>query len=198
MTLLKIMFTQIYRKVMSSLENNLPPWLYYHSPDHTRYVLEKSIFLAEQEGVTGRELFLIKVAALYHDIGFIEGREDHEQKSCRIASKELPEFDITPEELDKICSMIMATKIPQRPKTLSEKILADADLEYMGTDSFHKVSEKLFRELKHNQPQLSRQEWNEIQVKFLTNHSYHTNYCKIHCEAIKASHLADLKVQIES
>ncbi len=192
------MFEQIYRKVISNLENNLPPWLYYHSPEHTKYVLEKAEFLAEQEGVSGRDLFLLKVAALYHDLGFIKGREEHELKSCEIAEKELSEYDVSPEENNKICSMIMATKIPQQPKTLLERILADADLEYLGTDSFPEISEDLYRELLHDKPNLSRQEWNEIQIKFLKEHSYHTNYCKIHCEAVKAEHLQDLMTKVKT
>ena len=195
---MKIMFAQIYRKVMSNLENNLPPWLYYHSPDHTKYVLEKSIFLAEQEEVSGRELFLIKVAALYHDLGFIKGREDHERKSCEMAAEELPQYEISPEEIQKICGMIMATQIPQQPKNLSEKILADADLEYLGTDYFYEISERLYKELKHFTPKLTRQEWIEIQVKFLSNHSYHTSYCQKYCEEIKAANLAELKTSLAS
>ena len=190
------MFEQIYRKVISNLENNLPTWLYYHSPEHTKYVLEKTIFLAEQERVSGRDLYLLKVAALYHDLGFIKGREEHEQKSCEIAAEELKEFDISTQENEMICKMIMATKIPQQPKTHLEKILADADLEYLGTESFPEISEDLYKELLHDRPNLSRQEWNEIQVKFLQDHSYHTNYCKVHCEAIKAAHLADLKKKV--
>lgn len=192
------MFEQIYRKVISNLENNLPPWLYYHSPEHTKYVLEKAEFLAEQEGVSGRDLFLIKVAALYHDLGFIKGREDHEVKSCDIAAKELSDFGISPEENEKICKMIMATKIPQKPQNLLERILADADLEYMGTDKFHEISEDLYRELLHDKPNLSRQEWNQIQIKFLKEHSYHTNYCKEYCEAVKAAHLRDLLARVEN
>lgn len=191
------MFEQIYRKVISNLENNLPPWLYYHSPEHTKYVLEKAEFLAEQEGVSGRDLFLLKVAALYHDLGFIKDREEHELKSCEIAEKELSEYDVSPEENNKICSMIMATKIPQQPKTLLERILADADLEYLGTESFPEISEDLYRELLHDKPNLSRQEWNEIQIKFLKEHSYHTNYCQIHCEAVKAEHLQDLMSKVK-
>lgn len=183
---------------MSNLENNLPPWLFYHSPDHTRYVLEKSIFLAGQEGITGRDLFLIKVAALYHDIGFIIRREEHEQKSCEIATEELQEFLISSEEIQKICKMIMATKIPQQPQNFLEKILADADLEYLGTDQFYEISEKLFQELKHEHSDLSREEWNEIQVKFLSKHSYHTNYCQVNCEPVKAAHLAELKARLAS
>ncbi len=111
-----------------------------------------------------------------------------------MAVAELPQFDISPEEIRKICGMIMATKIPQEPSTLYEKILADADLEYLGTDSFYETSELLYRELLHKQPKLSRQQWNEIQVNFLSSHTYHTNYCKVHCEPIKAAHLEALKV----
>lgn len=190
------MFTKIYKEVMSNLENNLPSWLHYHSPDHTRYVLEKAIFLAGQEEVTGRDLFLLKVAALYHDLGFIKDRENHEQTGCEIAARELPEYGLTPEETSKICGMIMATKIPQDPKTTSEKILADADLEYMGTDQFQEISEKLYREMLYSRPDLTRDQWNEIQVEFLSNHSYHTSYCKEHCEAKKAGHLAALLNQL--
>lgn len=189
-------FTEIYKKVMSNLENNLPSWLHYHSPEHTQYVLEKSIFLAQQEGISGRELFLIKVAALYHDLGFIKGREDHEIKSCKIAAEELPEFGVTSEEIRKICGMITATKIPQKPKNKLEKILADADLEYLGTDQFYETSEKLYRELLHSKPNLTRQEWNEIQINFLTHHTYHTPYCRKFCEAKKAEHLSELKEQL--
>ena len=181
---------------MSNLENNLPPWLYYHSPDHTKYVLERSIFLARQEGISGRDLFLIKVAALYHDLGFIKGRKDHESISCELAAKELPEYDISPEEIRKICGMIAATRIPQNPQTPLENVLADADLEYLGTDSFYETSEKLYQELLHDQPNLSRQQWNEIQVKFLSGHTYHTNYCKEFCEAIKLKHLKELQAQL--
>ena len=193
---MKTMFTKIYEKVMSNLESNLAPWLHYHSPEHTRYVLEKAIFLAEQEGITGRDLFLVKVAALYHDLGFTKGRENHESKSCEIAAEELPEFKVTAEEIEKICSMISATKIPQQPKNLLEKVLADADLEYLGTDHFYETSEKLYQELLHSQPDLSRQDWNEVQVDFLAGHTYHTNYCKKHCEAKKAAHLAELRAQV--
>lgn len=190
------MFKRIYKEVMSKLENDLPPYLHYHSPAHTRYVLDKAEFLAEKEGITGRDLFLLKVAALYHDLGFIIDRKDHERTGCEMASKELPHYGLTPEEIHKVCNMIAATRIPQNPETTSEKILADADLEYMGTDKYYEISEDLYKEMLYFQPDLSRDQWNEIQVDFLSNHSYHTQYCKTHCEAKKAEHLAKLRKEL--
>lgn len=190
------MFKKIYKEVMSNLESNLPSSLHYHSPAHTRYVLERAEFLAEQEGVTGRDLFLIRVAALYHDIGFVRARKDHEKTGCEIAAKDLPGYGLTAEEIEKVCNMIMATKIPQNPKTLPEKILADADLEYLSTDQFYEISEKLYREVLHSNPKISRDQWNKIQIDFLSNHYYHTNYCKIYCEEKKAEHLAELRKEL--
>ncbi|WP_168137621.1 HD domain-containing protein [Salinimicrobium oceani] len=192
------MFAKIYKEVMSKLENNLPSWLHYHSPAHTQYVLDKAIFLAEQEGVDGRDLFLIKVAALYHDLGFIENMENHEERGCRMAAQELPEYGLSQEETSKICDMIMATRIPQQPNTTLEKVLADADLEYLGTDKYDEISEQLYKELLHSRPDLTRAQWNEIQVKFLCSHSFHTSYCKIHCEAKKAEHLEALREKLTS
>ena len=73
--------------------------------------------------------------------------------------------------------MIRATIIPQKPKTKLECILADADLEYLGTDNFEHIGNKLYLELKHYNPNLSLEEWNEIQINFLQSHFYHTSYC---------------------
>ena len=49
-----------------------------------------------------------------------------------MAKEELPKFGLSEKDIELICGMIMATKIPQNPKTKLEKIIADADLEYLG------------------------------------------------------------------
>lgn len=190
-------FEKIYRQVISKLENELPPGLYYHSTDHTKYVLRMAEFLAEKEGVSGRDLFLLKVAALYHDTGFTVGREDHEETSCSIASEELPGYGLTSEEIKKVCSMILATRLPQQPKTKLEKILADADLEYLGTDKFEKVGELLYKEMAFLQPEMDKEKWHEIEKKFLHNHKYHTKFCRENREPKKSENLEKVKRKLE-
>ena len=98
--------------------------------------------------------------------------------SCEIAAQELPDYGLKKTEIDQICGMIRATKIPQNPKTKAEMVLADADLEYLGTDNFSEISQNLYREMKYFQPDLTVEQWNEIQVNFITGHHYHTTYCK--------------------
>jgi uncharacterized protein len=186
-------FQQIYTKVISKLENRLPSYLTYHNPAHTRYVLERVEEIGKQEKMPEDELYLIKVAALYHDSGFTISRKDHEEISCEIACQELPEYGFEQKDIDKICGMIRATKIPQQPKTKAEMILADADLEYLGTDNFKEISQRLYREMKHFQPDLTVDQWNEIQVNFLTSHHYHTNYCKKNREPRKLLNLEKIR-----
>jgi uncharacterized protein len=186
-------FNEIHDRVTAILASELPNHLVYHNLVHTKYVLDKSILIAREENINGNELSLIKIAALYHDIGFIKNRDNHEELGCEIAHQDLPHHGFSKEEIDQICGMIMATKIPQSPNNHLEKIIADADLEYLGTERFELVSEKLYKELKHFNNALSRKEWYSIQVNFLSAHQYHTLFCKEHREPIKNQNLEKVK-----
>lgn len=171
-------FKAIYGEVISTLESKLPSYLTYHGVHHTKYVLERATYIAEKEKVSKKDLFLLQIAALYHDIGFIEGHEDHELKGCKIARENLTKRGFTENELEKICGMIMATKIPQHPNTHLERILADADLEYLATKRFKEIGDTLFQELKHRDKSFTRSKWNKLQIDFMQNHEYHTDYCR--------------------
>ncbi|MDQ3535664.1 MAG: HD domain-containing protein [Bacteroidota bacterium] len=179
------------------MEHNLSAYYTYHNFDHTQYVLEKSIFIAEIENIPKDDVTLLKIAALYHDIGFTLKRENHEETGIQIASTELLELGFGEADIEKISGMIMATKIPQRPKNILEKIIADADLEYLGTDKFDEFGQKLFREMKYFQPTLTPTQWLEIQIEFLSNHSYHTNYCRKFTEPVKQIYLEQLKAKVK-
>jgi len=190
-------FDQLYEKTISRLEKDLPAYLTYHDANHTRYVLEKTILIAEKENVSDHELFLLKIAALYHDTGHIKNSENHEAESCRIAMQDLAELGFDETEIDQICNMIMATKIPQQPKSNIEGILADADLEYLGTSEFDVISDKLLSELKHFRPELTPRQWYNMQIDFISKHKYHTEYCQTHYESTKLKNLEKIKIKLQ-
>lgn len=179
-------------EVLLRLENELPPYLSYHNAAHTRYVLDKTALLADQENVFGRERLLLYLAALYHDSGFLINHDQHEQRGCKLAHKNLSTEGLKQDELEKICTAIMATAIPQKPESLIGAILADADLFYLGTDDYDFYADKLFRELKHFQPKLSESEWRGMQINFLEKHRYHTEYCKNRLKATKEENLKNI------
>lgn len=189
-------FEKIYSKVIGDLVRGLPYWLSYHDVNHTKYVLQKAEEIAKEENISGRELLLVKIAALYHDTGFLEDRKDHEERSCKIFSVDFSESDLSLAEIELVCGLIMATRVPQQAETLLAKIVADADLEYLGTEHFESFSKHLYQEIFHFEPELTTRKWDELQIKFLTAHKYHTAYCKIHNEPVKQKNLELVKKRL--
>ena len=85
--------------------------------------------------------------------------------------------------------MIMATKIPQSPQNKLEEIIADADLEYLGTESAGVKADLFFNELQHLNPSLTKAEWDKTQISFLQQHHYFTGFCKENREQVKTAYL---------
>lgn len=183
---------KLQKQIVELLEAKLPTYLTYHNIPHTLYVLDVCRNIAGHENVSGEDFLLLEVAALLHDVGHIHSSKEHELESCKIAQQILPEYGVTEQQLTKICGMIMATEIPQRPNNLLEEILADADLEYLGTNQFKPIGDRLLNELRHFNPDLSDEQWNQIQIKFMSQHKYFTNFCKLHREPLKNKHLKAL------
>lgn len=179
--------------VLGLLNNKLSKFYYYHNAPHTMYVVNKAIEIAEHEKCTAEEIDLISVAALWHDAGYINTYAGHEEESCMLAKKYLPEYGYSFKAIETICGMIMATKIPQSPKNLLEQIIADADLEYLGTPAAGKTATELYKELKYINPLLTKAQWHKIQIKFLQQHHYFTNYCKTKREPSKQAYLKKIK-----
>ena len=175
--------------VIELLNKHLPPHYFYHNTAHTIYVYEQARALAGLEQCTELETDLIGAAALMHDSGFINNYNNHEEERCHLAKKYLPDFGYTENQINIICHMIMATKIPQSPITLAEKILADADLEYLGTELAATFANNLFRELNQINPSITEAVWNRRQIEFIGGHQYFTSTCRRTREAAKQQYL---------
>jgi adenylate cyclase len=173
-----IQFSDLQELMLDRLERDLPHYLHYHNVKHTVDVVTEAELIGWGEGCTDEEILLLKTAGLFHDAGHIISYEDHELHSTRIACDVLPEFNYTQEQIDRICSIIMATKLPPQPKDLLEKIICDSDLDYLGRSDFIPVSNSLFEELKATKRMSSLNEWNKLQVKFISGHQYFTNTAK--------------------
>jgi len=171
----KEVYETIRAKILHYLEANLSKDLLYHGVHHTIDVEKQAIRIAKNENIRDDDdLFLLKVACLYHDTGFLFTYRDHEVAGCNLAKKELPEYGLTPEQIDIICGMIMATKIPQTPHNKLEEIICDADLDYLGRADFTPISNTLFLELKARNYVLTENDWNLIQINFFKHHNFFT------------------------
>ena len=160
--------------ILNKLKNDLPSHLLYHNIHHTLDVYNRAKYIANKEGIYGPDLKLLLIAAIYHDAGYLKQKEDHEMISCEMVREYLPQFNYDSDSIEKICSIIMATKIPHKPKSLLEKIICDADMDYLGRNDFFKIGEKLYREFLESGIILTPEEWNIIQVVFLEQHHFFT------------------------
>ncbi len=160
--------------ILTRLEKELSPNLYYHGVHHTMDVYEASIKIAELEGLSQEEKVLINTAALYHDSGFLFKYEHNEELAVELVGEMLPQFGYNKEQVETICRIILTTRVKARPYTLLEKIMCDADYDYLGRKEVKQIAESLYLELKEHGFKADEKEWNEIQIKFLKKHQYYT------------------------
>lgn len=186
------LFTNIKVVVCEKLKG-LDPNLTYHNLLHTLDVLHQSERLADKEGISDAEdIYLLRIAALYHDTGFLETYTEHEKTSCSIFLKDAGKFGLTQKQKDKVMALIMATRIPQNPTTLLERIICDADLDYLGRDDFFTIGDTLRKEFLHYRVLKNNAEWDNVQLKFLQSHHYHTATSRIDREPVKQKHYNSL------
>lgn len=171
--------------VIDMLKNKLPENYYYHNFEHTLYVLQNVIEIGTNENCTDSDLELLQAAALWHDTGYIHKYAGHEEESCLLAKNYLPHYGYSEKDIVEIVGMIMATKILQTPTNKLEEIMADADLEYLGTNEVAEKAHLLFRELQSLNPSLNEVEWNKMQIAFLNTHHFFTNYCKTNKDPLR-------------
>ncbi len=189
-------FDKAYSFLIDRLEKELPHYLHYHNADHTKDVIAATESLAEAENVSERELTILKTAALFHDCGFLETYTDHEEISCDMARKWLPQFGYSQEVIDEICELILATKLPQRPKTQLARLICDADLYYLGTDKYFLRANKLYKELHEAGFVKAREEWRKEEIKFVEGHHYFTETAQKKLDTKLGKTLEQLKLRI--
>jgi uncharacterized protein len=178
---------------LARLERELSPALCYHSVAHTRDDVVVAVErLAAQEGVVGEALLLLRTSAYFHDLGFVEQREQHELIGARVASEVLPRFGYRPEQIALIQGMILATRLPQTPHTPLECILADADLDVCGRDDFLALNRCLRAELAAAGSTTSDRDWYSGQLSFLQAHRYWTAAARATRDHVKRANIAAL------
>ncbi|MCB9223676.1 MAG: adenylate/guanylate cyclase domain-containing protein [Crocinitomicaceae bacterium] len=192
-----INYMKAERHIMKILETQLSPKLLYHSINHTIDVTKAVERLAIMEGITDEDLFLLKSAATYHDAGFIEKYENNEAIGMRLAREILPRYGYTDEQIDVIDGLIKSTEIPQSPQSHLQQIMCDADLDYLGRDDFHVIADLLRRELREHGKLNSDRLWDEIQIKFLEQHTYFTESAIKSRQAKKMANIEEIKERLK-
>lgn len=188
-------YPDICFKILSDFKKNLPEYLTYHSYEHIIDVANVCDHYIETYRIDDPLAKLIRIAAVSHDFGYTVSPLNHEEQSITMIEPMLRPI-LTADEITKVNGMIRATKVPQQPQTFAEKILADADLDYLGRNDYDELSENLRQEFLQNGVINTDKEWLDLQISFLKNHKYHTLYAKWNRRKTKLKKLRELQEKL--
>ena len=186
-------YIKIRKKAFEILNSKLSKKLYYHGAHHTYDVLSVINQFIKREKIDPYTAKLLRIGTLYHDIGFSISNVEHEKLGCEIVEKYMLEYGFAKKDIQFVKGLIMATRIPQTPKNYLEKIICDADLDYLGRNDFYPISYQLFKELQAFSIITDVNEWNKIQIKFLEAHQYHTEFSQKIRQPKKELRIKELK-----
>ncbi len=188
-------YFKLRRRALNLLRTELSDDLRYHGIAHTLGVLKVCNNYIRREKVSRDEAQLLRTGAICHDLGFTVSYYDHEDHSVKIAIDLMTQYGYSEKNRNAVIGLINATKVPQSPKNHLEKILCDADLDYLGRKDYKKISDLLFHELNAFGQISSKKEWREMQISFLENHEYHTPFARKNRKPGKERRLRELREQ---
>ena len=173
--LLPMDFEHARKSILTRLKSGLSEKLYYHDIKHTLDVEKAAIRLAKLEGIKGESLILLRTAVLFHDSGYLFHTSENEYLGIGLAQKELPKYGYSKNQITIISNIIKATTKDETPSTLLEKIMCDADHDYLGRVDYSHLAKKLRRELDELGHHMNDKEWVEFQLNYLEDtHAYYT------------------------
>ena len=169
------------------------PYLHYHNLYHTLQVVSHTKEIAQFYKYNDPDLFMLMAAAWFHDTGYLlaDNTEVHEQKSTELMAEFLSSKNVAFNIIENASNNIMATKMPVRPHTLSEKIICDADMYHLGTDDFFNHNQLVKEELEARLHK-PMENWRNSSLSFLIKHQFYTTYCQDLLNAGKQKNLQKL------
>jgi predicted metal-dependent HD superfamily phosphohydrolase len=195
----KALISAAEQYVVNIFSQRIDRELSFHSFEHTRDVVLHCELIAGNYELNETDHTALILAAWFHDTGYSAGsKKTHEQESQRIATEFLQRNHAGPELIARVNGCIIATRMPQSPTTLIERIICDADLFHLGTNEFS-AKNKLLRDEINNfqEDKIGKKEWKKLNIEFLDRHRYFTEYGRETLEPVKRRHLEELKEKVQ-
>ncbi|SHM83794.1 Pycsar system effector family protein [Polaribacter sp. KT 15] len=185
---------EVEKFVFSFLSKNIHSNFVYHNLAHTQRVVESVKEIAESLKLDNIALENLVIAAWFHDIGYVEGSDNHEQKSIKIAAKFLKENNFDEKRIQVVSEVILATEMNSVPKNILEEIIRDADCAHLASKDFIDYTSLLRREWELSlEKKYTNAEWINLNLAFLTQkHRYYTDFALRNWSEGKEKNIAKL------
>jgi predicted metal-dependent HD superfamily phosphohydrolase len=162
----------------------------YHNFEHTQMVVRDALWIGNGCNLTDSQMFIVEVAAWFHDSGFSKTYLQHEEAGAALAATFLNQHKADASLVTQVADCIRATRMPQQPVDIVQQVLCDADLAYLGSNQFFVVSDKLLNEWQqHTQNDLDEFEFSMVSEGFLLRHTYFTPFARAYLNAGKKLNL---------
>lgn len=165
--------------VENILDEKLSKDCVYHSKVHTFDVLRNVETIGKYCGLDEDEMNILRISALFHDVGYISSNDGHEIESVRYAERFLSTRGIDPEIIEQVKNSILATQMPQQPVDLLGQVLCDADMMHLTYKDYFDRIDLLRQEWSNTgKVSLDEMEFHEVALDFFKSHNYFTEYGK--------------------
>jgi len=170
----------------------------YHNLDHTIQVVDKIKILAKEENVSPEDTEDLLLAGWFHDLGYIDDSENHEEESRKMAELFLREHKFDEARIAKIGKLILATDKFYKPTDHLESIIKDADFYHLASEDYFNVCENLRLEIKevHHQ-KFSKLQWAELNTAFFAKHQFYTKFARENWQPIKEKNTEKIFAKIK-
>jgi predicted metal-dependent HD superfamily phosphohydrolase len=192
-------YKRVAKYVTDIFEEHPHPNLVYHNLEHTTNVVERAEEIAAHYQLTEADTLTIYIAAWFHDTGHLfTDIEKHEEYSVDLMKEFMQKESSDHASLiPKIADCILATKVQNKPKTVPEEILRDADTYHFGTKDFKKTNKQVKKEFELRGYNMLVRDWVKNTIEMLEKHEFFTTYCKMLLEQKKRKNIEWVKRKTE-
>lgn len=188
---------KVQDNVLSFFHSQKDKTFFYHNLDHTKQVVKAATQIASHYQLNERDFFIVTTAAWFHDAGYFEDYNHHEIKGAEMASTFLKDQGVDEETATAVRNCILATHMPQSPKTRLEEMVCDADLFHLGTDDFFETNKLMRKEMEIKKGMMiSKNEWRKGTIRLFEAHHFFTGYCQELLNNKKQEILQKLKAKL--
>lgn len=173
------LITEAKQYISSLLTTELSENCVFHTIAHTLDVVANAEIIGKHCKLEENSLNVLRICALFHDVGYVDSYDDHEIFSAERAKKYLNSKNIDPEIISQVTAAILSTKTPQNPKDRISRILCDADLMNLTFDDYFEQIDLMRKEWeKVGKAKLDSHEFHLSSLEFFQSHQYHSEYGK--------------------
>ena len=166
----------------------------YHTLSHTETIVELARQISIDYEQSNNDLLPAVIAAWFVDTGYYEDYREHEESSARIAEDFLRKVGAEDEKIKEVKNCLLATKMPQKPASISQRIVCDAMLFHLAADDFGDHNKLMRKELSLLQGiPVDKKTWRKNTIQFMEGHTYFTDFAKRHLAKRKKENLQKLK-----